>query len=234
MSGSSGPMQGTMHLRITEDPAMPAIVEFPTVVQDAVAQFGPLFVNEPERRHLAEYLTGLMVAGRKNVSAINREFVDTTDQSCLNRWLTAAAWDAAELNRQRLAWLQQDPSTRYSAQGVIPIDNVLIDHDGKLIEDAGWFWDHAEQRHKIAHDYLIVDYVCTSASTTRWTSAASSSATSARRTSGPSATTTSCSANWWTKSSSSKSPAISPLTAGSRTRKTSITSTATIADTSAT
>ena len=141
---------------------MPAIVEFPTVVQDAVAQFGPLFVNEPERRHLAEYLTGLMVAGRKNVSAINREFVDTTDQSCLNRWLTAAAWDAAELNRQRLAWLQQDPSTRYSAQGVIPIDNVLIDHDGKLIEDAGWFWDHAEQRHKIAQDYLIVDYVCTS------------------------------------------------------------------------
>lgn len=141
---------------------MPAIVEFPTIVREAVVQFGPLLANEPERRHLAEYLTGLMVAGRKNVSAINREFVDTTDQSCLNRWLTAAEWDVQELNRQRLAWLQQDPSTRYSAHGVIPIDNVLIDHDGKLIEDVGWFWDHAEQRHKIAHDYLIVDYVCTS------------------------------------------------------------------------
>jgi hypothetical protein len=30
------------------------------------------------------------------------------------------------------------------------------------IEDAGWFWDHADQRHLIAHDYLIANYVCAS------------------------------------------------------------------------
>ena len=141
---------------------MPAIVEFPTVTQQALEQFGGLFSNEPERRHFAEYLTGLMVADKKNVSAINRQFAVTTDQSCLNRWLTEVDWDEAELNRQRLDWLQKDPSTRYSAQGVIAIDNVLIDHDGKLIEDVGWFWDHAEGRYKIAHDYLIANYVCTS------------------------------------------------------------------------
>jgi hypothetical protein len=45
---------------------------------------------------------------------------------------------------------------------VIAIDDVMIDHDGKLIEDVGWFWDHAEDRHKIAHDYLIANYVCRS------------------------------------------------------------------------
>ena len=141
---------------------MPAIVQFPTVVQEAVGVFGPLFANGPERRHLAEYLTGLIVADRKNVSGINREFAVTTDQSNLNRWLTEAEWDAAALNELRLGWLQQDPGTRYHAHGVIPIDNVLVDHDGKLIEDAGWFWDHAERRNKIAHDYVIVNYVCAS------------------------------------------------------------------------
>ena len=141
---------------------MPAIVEFPTVIQQALEQFGPLFANEPERRHFAEYLTGLMVAEKKNVNAINRQFAVTTDQSCLNRWLSEVDWDAAELNRQRLDWLQKDPACRYSAQGVIAIDNVLIDHDGKLIEDVGWFWDHAEGRYKIGHDYLIANYVCTS------------------------------------------------------------------------
>ena len=52
---------------------MPAIVEFPTIVKDALAQFGPLFANEPERIHFAEYLTGLMVAAHKNVSATNRK-----------------------------------------------------------------------------------------------------------------------------------------------------------------
>ena len=141
---------------------MPAIVKFPAVVDEALAEFGHLFANRPERVHFAEYLTGLLVAQRKNVAAINREFVDTTDQSCLNRWLTEAPWDAQRLNRARLQWLQKDPSTRYSAQGVIPLDNVLVDHAGKLIDDVGYFWDHAEQRYKIAHDYLIVNYVCTS------------------------------------------------------------------------
>ncbi|MFC1765164.1 IS701 family transposase [Planctomycetota bacterium] len=141
---------------------MPAIVEYPTVVKEALHEFGPFFANEPERRHFAEYLTGLFIAQRKNVSAINREFAKRTDQSCLNRWLTEVDWAPEALNRQRIDWMQERPDTRFSAHGVIALDNVLIDHTGKLIEDVGYFWDHAEQRHKIAHDYLIVNYVCTS------------------------------------------------------------------------
>ena len=62
---------------------MPAIVDFPTVVQEALVIFGELFDTEPARRHFAEYLTGLIVAENKTVSGINREFALTTDQSCL-------------------------------------------------------------------------------------------------------------------------------------------------------
>jgi hypothetical protein len=138
---------------------MPAIVAYPSVVEDLLAQFSDVFPNEPSRRHFADYLTGLLVAERKTVSGITREFAQTTDQSCLNRWLTEAPWDVEALNDRRLAWLQQDPATKYRQDGVIAIDNTLIDHDGKLIEDVGWFWDHAEQRHLIAHDYLFVNYV---------------------------------------------------------------------------
>ncbi len=141
---------------------MPAIIKFPTIVEEAVKQFGLVFSNEPERRHFAEYLTGLLIAERKTVCGINSEFAVTTDQSCLNRWITEVNWDAKLLNDKRLEWLQRDPSTRFSAQGVIPIDNTLIDHEGELIEDVGWFWDHAEKRHLIAHDYLIANYACTS------------------------------------------------------------------------
>ena len=141
---------------------MPTIVDFPTVVKAALDVFGDLFANEPERRHFAEYLTGLMIADKKTVSGINREFAVTTDQSCLNRWLNEVAWDVTALNDRRLAWLQEDPKTRYSARGVIAIDNTLVDHAGKLIEDVGWFWDHANERYVIAHDYLISNYVCPS------------------------------------------------------------------------
>src|SRR5262245_12687181 len=112
---------------------MPAIVEFPTVVQELLAQYSDLFSNEPERRHFAEYLTGLFIAERKTVSGINREFAVTTDQSCLNRWITEVEWDEQALNQRRLDLLQQDAATRYTKHGVIAIDNTLIDHDGKLI-----------------------------------------------------------------------------------------------------
>jgi hypothetical protein len=134
---------------------MPAILEFPTLVRHAVEQFGTVFANAAERRHFAEYLTGLVVAEKKTVSGMNAEFAQTTDQSCLNRWITEVEWDAVQLNEQRLSWLQQDPQTRYAPSGVMPMDNTLVDHAGKLIEDMGYFWDHAEQRHKIAPDYLI-------------------------------------------------------------------------------
>jgi len=113
-----------------------------------------LFPNEPSRRHFAEYITGLFVAEHKTVSGIAREFAAPPDQSCLNRWLTQAPWDPDRINAHRLEWLQQDPSTRYRQDGVIAIDNTLIDHDGKLIDDVGWFWDHADKRHLIAHDNI--------------------------------------------------------------------------------
>jgi hypothetical protein len=141
---------------------MPGIVEFPTVVRGAVEQFASVFENQRQRKHFGEYLCGLMIARRKSVSGINREFSDTTDQSCLNRFLTDASWDEEALNEARIDWHQNDSSTRFNERGVIAIDNVLIDHYGKTIEDVGYFWDHAEQRSKIAHDYLFANYVCTS------------------------------------------------------------------------
>ena len=138
---------------------MPAIVEYPHVVREAMDEFSDLFSYEPQRRHFAEYLTGLMVAANKTVTGINSEFAETTDQSCLNRFLTEVAWDEQTLNERRLELLQRDPATRYSDHGVIAIDDTLIDHDGKFIKDVGWFWDNAEERNKIAHDYLFVNYV---------------------------------------------------------------------------
>lgn len=141
---------------------MARIVAFPQIVVQAVEQFADLFSCEPQRKHFAEYLTGLMVARSKTVNGITHEFWNATDQSCLNRFLTEVDWDVQQLNERRLELLQQESSTRYHEQGVIAIDDVLIDHDGQFIKDVGWFWDHAEERSKIAHDYLFANYVCSS------------------------------------------------------------------------
>ncbi len=141
---------------------MAGIIDFPQVVREALQEFGDLFANEPQRRHFGEYLTGLFVAARKTVTGIHAEFARTTDQSCLNRFVHHDAWDVQALNQRRLDLLQRDADTRYSDHGTIAVDNTLIDHHGTCIADVGWFWDHAEDRYKIAHDYLIANYVCSS------------------------------------------------------------------------
>ena len=91
---------------------MPGIIEFPRVVQDALARYADLFANECQRRHFAEYLTGLFVAERKTVLSIHDEFARTTDQSCLNRFLTDAPWDVEALNQRR--------ATRFPSLGTLP------------------------------------------------------------------------------------------------------------------
>ena len=143
--------------------SMPGIVEFPQVVREAL----------DELRRLVRQRTGAAALRRipdraddrrpnKTVNGINAEFAHTTDQSCLNRFLTEVKWDEQALNERRLEELQKNPDTRYSDRGVIAIDDVLIDHDGRMIDDVGYFWDHAEQRNKIAHDDMFANYVCTS------------------------------------------------------------------------
>jgi hypothetical protein len=127
-----------------------------------VEQGGTVFANEPERRHFAEYLTGLLGAEQKTVSGINAEFAQTTAQSCLNRWSTEVDWEATQLHEQRLAWVPQDPPTRSAPSGGMPIDNRRGDHAGKLSADVGYCWDHAEQRPKSAHDSLRANDVCPS------------------------------------------------------------------------
>ena len=89
---------------------MPAIVAIPQVVEELLVQFGDFLPNEPSRRHFAEYLTGLLVAEHKTVSGIAREFAATTDQSCLNRWLTEAPWEPNRINAHRLEWTAAEHS----------------------------------------------------------------------------------------------------------------------------
>lgn len=51
-------------------------------------------------------ITGFMVAVRKTLLGINAKFAETTDQSCLNRFMKDATRDVIAPNRRRLcAWV---------------------------------------------------------------------------------------------------------------------------------
>jgi hypothetical protein len=61
------------------------IVKPPTVVQNAMCEFiAKLFTNEPQRNHLANSLTGLMICPNKTITGMTSEQPKASDQLCLN------------------------------------------------------------------------------------------------------------------------------------------------------
>ena len=134
-------------------------IRFPDALSDITSGLASTFANQPQKTHFCEYILGLIASHNKSVTGIRDFYALSKDASSLNRFLTEATWDERTLNRQRLAWTQSRKNLRYHPRGVIAIDNVLVDHSGTLIEEVGVFWDHAEQRHKIAHDDLIANDV---------------------------------------------------------------------------
>jgi hypothetical protein len=137
-----------------------SIINPPTIVQNAIDEFlAPLFKNEPQRKHLANYLTGLMIATNKTIDGMTKEMPNASDQSCLNRFFTEVDWHHEKMNKKRIEWLQQFDDTKFHERGVIALDDVLLEKSGKLIPDSGTFWDSSEERYMHAQDYIIINYV---------------------------------------------------------------------------
>jgi hypothetical protein len=119
---------------------MAGIIAFPQVVQEALQDFGDLFANEPQRRHFAEYLT-----------RGNTRRSDTVSTPSLPARRTRPASTASFTSKpgtcrpstSRLTCCGKAPTPSTATTAPSPRINTLIDHSGKLIDDVGWFWDHA-------------------------------------------------------------------------------------------
>ena len=79
------------------------ILEFPSVVTRYADCFDRFFHNSQQQQHFREYVSGLILADQATVDAINSLFVESNDQSALNKFLTQAAWDEQALNARRVS-----------------------------------------------------------------------------------------------------------------------------------
>lgn len=139
---------------------MGTIISPPSIVCKAMSEFiNDLFMNNSQRQHCANYLTGLLVGGNKTVTGITDELLNASDQSCLNRFLNSIDWDHEKLNDARIDWLQNNDTTCFNSRGIIALDDVLIEKTGTSIEDVGYLYDHTQKRTILAHDLLFVHYV---------------------------------------------------------------------------
>ena len=137
------------------------ILDFPSVVAHYADHFDSLFANAQQQQHFREYVSGLILADKATVEAINGLFVTSNDQSALNKFLTHAPWDEEALNRRRLQ-LERDALQRASAsaqQGYLIVDDTFAHHVGQQIEWIAKLWDHSEHRYTWAHNLVTSFYV---------------------------------------------------------------------------
>ena len=64
------------------------VIEFPLIVQNAARFFSPLFYRR-QLKHYKEYVTGLIVSHKYTINTMNSVFMQSNDQSVLNKFLTS-------------------------------------------------------------------------------------------------------------------------------------------------
>ena len=100
------------------------IVKVPSFIETILPRFSPIF-NKAQLRHFGEYLTGLMVSTNKTVTGINSQFIDHTDQSSKNHFLTEADWDDQKVTDERLCMVKEQCEKRRITDGVVRRQNIL-------------------------------------------------------------------------------------------------------------
>ena len=95
-----------------------------------------------QKHHAKTYATGLVAASNKTVQGISNHVLPAKSECALNKFLTEYDWDEDQLNRERLALLQQTNDTKWSSDGVVIIDDTFTHKTGENIPNVGKFYDH--------------------------------------------------------------------------------------------
>src|SRR5271157_3507903 len=135
------------------------ITEVPGFIR-AFAGRGDLGLNQAQRRHLEEYLTGLMVCDNHTVNAMNDWFTGHRDQSAKNRFLTESGWDEEKLEKARNLLILEEVKKRNVRKSALIFDDTLIHKTGKEIPDTGKFFDHSQGSYVHGQQLVTSQFAC--------------------------------------------------------------------------
>jgi hypothetical protein len=110
------------------------IVEYPQIVRRNLPHFRQVFANSNQVKHFCEYVMGLITGGKATIQAINDFFLNKNDQSALNKFLTRASRDEADLNRHLMRYERERPHRRLisAKAGRLIIEDTLAHHTNVL------------------------------------------------------------------------------------------------------
>lgn len=102
-------------------------------------------------RHVINYISGLIASDKKTVKKIAKACPDEKHSSALNRILTEAKFEKQRLEE---AYLKKIRHFFKSSKVYLLIDDTLVEHDGKHIEESQKHFDHTKNTYIQGHQFF--------------------------------------------------------------------------------
>lgn len=134
------------------------ITDYPAMVKNFLHRFEDIF-SQPQLRHFAQYVTGLIVCDKATIKQINNSFIGHREYSNKDRFMREASWPEEEVDHRRLELIKESVGPLNPDKGVMVIDDTILEKFGKHINEVGTFYDHAEGRYVLGHTIVTSHYV---------------------------------------------------------------------------
>lgn len=119
------------------------IVKFPSYVEELSEEFLPLFKQERQVNQFKRLMTGFVMAERNTIAHMNGLFTFHTNQSNLNRFITQPSWDLMKMQQIQIQMIND---VEHDEDGVVVIDDYLVEKYGKELYGTDWYRDHSNGR----------------------------------------------------------------------------------------
>lgn len=123
------------------------ILEIPEKVSELCTSYSPLF-SRPQYNQFERYITSLFVSDEANVQSLAEGFRISQSYDSLHNFVSESPWDIDDVLEQTVRILKNLPDEeRLTEEGILIIDDSLIEKYGKLMDLAGKLYDHSRQRY---------------------------------------------------------------------------------------
>ena len=123
------------------------ILEIPEDVSRLCSAYSPAF-SAPQYRQFEKFITSLMISDHADIEALASGYRLAQSYDALHHFVSESPWDINDVLEQTVGVLKNLPDGQgLHEQGMLIIDDTLIEKYGRLMEAAGKLWDHSQGRY---------------------------------------------------------------------------------------
>ncbi len=122
------------------------IAEYPSYISEMCEDFGSLFQQDRQFLQFKRLMTSFVLPEKHTIANMNGFFVNHTDLSNLNRFVTHSSWDVLKLNQKKIEMINS-----VEDDGIVVLDDYIVEKTGKKIHGVDWHFDYAKKRSLFGH-----------------------------------------------------------------------------------